>query len=523
MSLINAVKNGNVNAIRKLLNNGANVNQADEDGWTALMQASILGRAEIVKFLLAKGANVNKASKKGVTPLYHATVFNHPEVVKLLLAAPGIDVNKAFKGSTPLVIASKNGHTDMVKLLLAAPGIDVNKADKDGRTPLIHSVLEGSRGGGEGAAERPGHRRQPGDGERKDQRLCSQRPMGGSRGGGEGAAWTPGSIDANKADVDGDTPLIAASYRGRIEIVKFLLAKGADVNKSGGKAGDTPLIIASWKGHTEIVKLLLANGADASKMDKDGETALYSASEEDHAGIVEILLKAGADPNKANNKGETPLFVATRGGHVTSVRALLKSRGIQVDQADKDGWTPLMIASQYGAPFCARALLKAGADPNKAKPDGVTALHVASFNDKVDVVKELLAAKDIDPFKKNRDGKTALDQAKSESVRKLLREAMGITTRWRNMNAEQRRGLKPMLLKRMIAKGLKNGKNATFTEPIIYANYSYRTLKPVNNKNKNITSFGLVIDDKNNVKSILDLEGATRAMRNVRERANREG
>ena len=224
-------------------------------------------------------------------------------------------------------------------------------------------------------------------------------------------------------------------------------------------------------------------------MDKDGEGALHSASEEDHAGIVEILLKAGADPNKANNKGDTPL----------------------------------MIASQYGAPLCARALLKAGADPNKAKPDGVTALHVASFNDKVDVVKELLAAKDIDPFKKNRDGKTALDQAKSESVRKLLRKAMGITTKWRNMNNEQRRGMKPILLKRMIAKGLKNGKNATFTEPIIYANYSYRTLKPVNNKNKNITSFGLVIDDKNNVKSILDLEGATRAMRNVRERANREG
>jgi len=305
--------------------------------------------------------------------------------------------------------------------------------------------------------------------------------------------------------------------------VKFLLAKGADVNKSGGKAGDTPLIIASWKGHTEIVKLLLANGADANKMDKDGDTSLHSASEEDNAGIVEILLKAGADPNKANNKGETPLFVAARRGHVTAVRALLKSRGIQVDKVDKKGWTPLMIASQYGAPFCARALLKAGADPNKAKPDGVTALHVASFNDKVDVVKELLAAKDIDPFKKNKDGKTALDDAKSESVRKLLRKAMGITTRWRNMNNEQRRGMKPILLKRMIAKGLKNGKNATFTEPIIYANYSYRTLKPVNNKNKNITSFGLVIDDKNNVKSILDLEGATRAMRNVRERANREG
>ena len=329
-------------------------------------------------------------------------------------------------------------------------------------------------------------------------------------------------VNVNQEDKEGNTPLYRASEMGHTEAVKLLLSKGADVNKAK-KDGDTPLTIASYEGHTEIVKLLLAKGADINKVDKDGETALYVASEGNHFDIVEMLRKAGANVNKADNRGRTPLYVASREGNVSSVRELLKSKNVQVDKVDKDGWTPLMIASQYGAPFCTRALLKAGADPNKSKPDGVTALHVASFNDKVDVVKELLAAKDIDPFKKNRDGKTALDQAKSAAVKKLLREAMGITTRWRNMNANQRNAFKPMLLKRMIAKGFKNGKNATFTEPIIYANYSYRTLKPVNNKNKNITSFGLVIDDKNEVKAILDLEGARRAMRLVRERANREG
>src|SRR6056300_1317030 len=452
MSMFNAVKKGNVNAVKKLLNNGANVNQNIGNGSSPLIQASSNGNLELVKLLLAKGANVNKASKERWTPLYEASYEGHPYVVKVLLAAPGIDVNKADKfGKTPLLTASRNGHTVTVTLLLAAPGIDVNKADKDGETPLY-----------------------------------------------------------------------LASDRDHVKVVKLLLSKGANINKAT-ESGDTPLLTASYRGHTEVVKLLLAKGADANKADVDGgETALYVASEEDYAGIVEILLKAGANPNKADNRGRTPLYVATREGHVTSVRALLKSTVIQVDQADKDGWTPLMIASQYGAPFCTRALLKAGADPNKAKPDGVTALHVASFNDKVDVVKEILAAKDIDPFKKNRDGKTALDQAKSAAVKKLLREAMGITTRWRNMNANQRNAFKPMLLKRMIAKGFKNGKNATFTEPIIYANYSYRTLKPVNNKNKKITSFGLVIDDKNNVKSILDLEGARQAMRLVRERAIRE-
>jgi len=385
MSLVNAVKNGNVNTVKKLLNNGANVNQADnENGITPLLTASRNGHTEVVKLLLNKGADVNKAGMFGRTPLWNA---------------------------------SQEGHTKVVKVLLGARGIDVNKVENYGQTPLI---------------------------------------------------------------------------------------------------------IASYEGHMDIVKLLLAKGADINQVDKDGESALRAASDAGHDDIVKFLMAKGADVNKADNEGRTHLWIATRNGHVSTVRELLKSKNVQVDKADKKGWTPLMIASQFGAPLCARALLKAGANVNKTKPDGVTALHVASFNDQEDVVKELLAAKDIDPFKKNRDGRTALDDAKSESVRKLLRKAMGITLRWKNMNNEQRRGMKPILLKRMIAKGFKNGKNATFTEPIIYANYSYRTLKPVNN-GKKINSFGLVIDDKNNVQKILDLEGARQAMRLVRERANREG
>ena len=450
MSLINAVKNRNVNAIRKLLNNGANVNQADnENGITPLIKASSNGNLELVKLLLAKGADVNKANKKGETPPYFASKNGHANVVQLLIEK-GADVNKATKGGfTPLMGASQGGYTVTVSLLLAAPGIDVNKANKDGTTALY---------------------------------------------------W--------------------ATYYGRTITVKVLLKAGAKVNKAD-KDGVAPLSVASYEGHMDIVKLLLAKRANINQVDNDGESALYAASDAGNYDIVELLMAKGADVNKADNEGRTNLWIATRNGHVSTVRELLKSNNVQVDKADKKGWTPLMIASQFGSPLCARALLKAGANVNKTKPDGVTALHIAAFNDQEDVVKELLAAKDIDLFKKNRDGRTALDDAKSEAVKKLLRKAMGFTLRWKNMNNDQRRGMKPILLKRMIAKGLKNGKNATFTEPILYENYKYINLKPVNSKGKKINSFGLVIDDKNNVQKILNLEGARLAMRMVRERANR--
>ena len=318
--------------------------------------------------------------------------------------------------------------------------------------------------------------------------------------------------------------LINAVKKGNVNTVKKLLNNGANVGQEDNEFGLTPLHWASHFGRANVVQVLLAApGIDVNRADMFGRTPLYRASYKGHTVTVSLLLAApGIDVNKADEDGWTPLSIASSEGHTLVVKALLRKRGIDVNKANKYGETPLYWASWKGHTEVAKALLnKRGIDVNKANGNGWTPLHVASFFGRTEVVK-LFLAKGADPFKQIEDGKTALDLAQTEAIKKLLKKAMGIAIPWRNMNNEQRRGMKPILLKRMIAKGLKNGKNATFTEPIIYANYSYRTLKPVNN-GKNITSLGLVIDDKNNVKAILDLEGATRAMRNVRERANREG
>ncbi|MDQ3686383.1 MAG: ankyrin repeat domain-containing protein [Acidobacteriota bacterium] len=87
-----------------------------------------------------------------------------------------------------------------------------------------------------------------------------------------------------------------AAGAGHLEVVKFLLEKGANVNVRDGHGDGTPLMSAAWSGHKEIVKLLIAKGAEVNAMDSEGRSALSMASDERHSHpeIIEILKRDGA-------------------------------------------------------------------------------------------------------------------------------------------------------------------------------------------------------------------------------------
>ena len=87
--------------------------------------------------------------------------------------------------------------------------------------------------------------------------------------------------------------LLDACKNGNIDLVKLLLAHGADVNAEDGN-GDSPLLWASSRGDTEIVKLLLVHGADVNIKNNNGETSLYWASSRGHTEIVKLLKQHGA-------------------------------------------------------------------------------------------------------------------------------------------------------------------------------------------------------------------------------------
>ncbi len=91
-----------------------------------------------------------------------------------------------------------------------------------------------------------------------------------------------------------DSKLIEAAENRKTELVKLLIAAGADVNRAD-KVGETPLNNAAYYGRTECVKLLIDAGADVNKADKFGETPLYKAEGRGHTECAELLRAAGGN------------------------------------------------------------------------------------------------------------------------------------------------------------------------------------------------------------------------------------
>ena len=132
--LFEAIEARNIEAVKKHLAAGADVNAKDDSGLTPLHYAE--GK-EIAEILITEGADVNAGGQ--MTPLHYAASVGNKEIAELLIDN-GADVNaQSFVGMTPLREAANQGHDSIVELLVAK-GADVNLKDSDGRTPLDNTL-----------------------------------------------------------------------------------------------------------------------------------------------------------------------------------------------------------------------------------------------------------------------------------------------------------------------------------------------------------------------------------------------
>ena len=110
-----------------------------------------------------------------------------------------------------------------------------------------------------------------------------------------------------------------------LEIAEYYATRGKLKNVDeavGMETGQTALMGAPGGGHLEIVKGLLAGGANKDKARDGGATPLFIAAQNGHIAAVEALLKVGADKDKAKDDGATPLFIAAQKGHEEIVELL---------------------------------------------------------------------------------------------------------------------------------------------------------------------------------------------------------
>jgi ankyrin repeat protein len=189
---------------------------------------------------------------------------------------------------------------------------------------------------------------------------------------------------------NGETALYEALRNRSFDILTLLTQSGADVNLPN-RSGDSPLMIASLEDDIEIIEFLKAKGA---KFNSPDEELLFAASH-GYVPDVQRVLAAGAKVNQSYEGGITPLIAAAKNGQTAAVRALIAA-GADINALDTYAHdTPLMYAIKSGHKSTILALLDAGADPTLANLGGCTPLHqAATYLDDPDIVHRLIARGD---------------------------------------------------------------------------------------------------------------------------------
>ena len=346
--LLEAVRNQDSAAVRRLLREGADVAARWGDGATALHWAVLRRDTATTELLLAAGGDPGAANDHGVTPLALACANGDVVLVRRLLQA-GADPDTATSmGETALMTCTRAGSTAAVAALLEHGAGNINARENSrGQTALMWAAAHRqpdavqvllAHGADVHARSDVSHLRVPTN------------------------AYASGKSNQDVVDLPhgGFTPLLFAARHGDIPTARHLLDAGADVNDPAAD-GISALVLAAHSGHAELVAFLLERGADVDAADV-GYTALHAAVLRGDLGMIRKLLARGADPNARLTKG-------TRVPRDTN-RWVLSSY--------LAGATPFLLAAKYAEPEIMRLLIAHGADPLLPTADGTTPLMVAA-------------------------------------------------------------------------------------------------------------------------------------------------
>uniref|UniRef100_A0A6Q2XRB1 Ankyrin repeat domain 52 n=1 Tax=Esox lucius TaxID=8010 RepID=A0A6Q2XRB1_ESOLU len=199
------------------------------------------------------------------------------------------------------------------------------------------------------------------------------------------------SADAMCRDKRGYTPLHAAAASGQIDVVKYLLRLGSEIDEPNA-FGNTALHMACYTGQEAVANELVNRGANVNQPNHRGCTPLHLAAVSTNGALcLELLVNNGADVNMQSKEGKSPLHMAAIHGRFTRSQILIQNGG-EIDCVDKYGNTPLHVAAKHGHELLISTLMTNGADTARQGIHGMFPLHLAVLYGFSDCCRKLLSS-----------------------------------------------------------------------------------------------------------------------------------
>ncbi len=363
-ALADAIQNGDIRSAQTLLQAGANVNEAQNDGSTPLLWAVYQVDERLVAELLRREADPNRSNHFGASPLSEAAKLANLSLVEQLLDAGANPDSANADGQTPLMLAAFNGSIEVARALIAK-GADVNAVEQwTGQTALMWAV----------ARKKPELAKLLIDNGADVHRRATFFDWSSQMTSEPRGQYRPAG---------GLTPLLYAARSGCLTCVQAIVEAGADVDLPSPE-GETPLLVALDNFQFEVAKYLLDHGASPTAFDWWGRTPLHvaidvrtiespgrrldPARKQAALTLAKRLLDAGAYVDAQMNfhrpgvgggngrysdelisTGTTPLLRAAI-GHDTEAVKLLLEYGAQVDLPNIFGITPLIAVAGIATP-----------------------------------------------------------------------------------------------------------------------------------------------------------------------------
>ena len=386
----------------------------DKGGRSLLHTASACGNIQMAKALidsyvrkeghlystgLEEAFLTGHVDKEGWSVMHYASHYGKVDAVMNLLEVMG---QGAFSfqnhaGSTPLTFASQSGHIDVARLCVEfGSQASIELTDNEGMTALLSAI--------------------------QTRNINNYDVI---------KLLIDSGADTNVLDNDGYSAMHHASMTGRLEVIKLLYeVMGQGIFSLQNHTGSTPLTLASQSGHIDVARLCVEFGSQASieLTDNEGMTALLSAIQTrniNNYDVIKLLIDSGADTNVLDNDGYSAMHHASMTGRLEVIKLLYEVMGqgifslqnhtgstllsfaienqhydvarlcvefgsqASINITDNAGVTALHHASRQANYVFVKLLIDSGANVHNVAYDGRSAMHIAAWNEQLEVVKIL--------------------------------------------------------------------------------------------------------------------------------------